>query len=163
MIDTKNMSTEALERNLRDKSEQIESDKVLFHQISEELKLRRSIGDEQPRQMTDDERRAAALVRANELDTNLVLKITAMEAEQAKLTLELGAALFAQHQAEERLALTCKHYKVAFSAAIAAARVHKPLSWDEARELLLNMIKNTKPDNAFVEDWMIFALIEASK
>jgi len=87
-----------MERNLRDKSEQIESDKVLFHQISEELKLRRSIGDEQPRQMTDDERRAAALVRANELDTNLVLKITAMEAEQAKLTLELGAALFAQHQ-----------------------------------------------------------------
>lgn len=103
-------STDALEDQLKTLSARIASDPLRFDEIRAELAFRRRTKDEQPtptlRQAGDAERERKE--DAAKLNTALTLKITAMEAEQAKLVLEVEAAKAAQREAEDRLAIIAR-------------------------------------------------------
>ena len=122
MIATKIKSTDALEAELAalsnkitNAANQLTDDKSLFETIRVELKNRRAEKDEQPPPDIRPATREAALELKNEHLSRenkvLILKITEMESEQAKLVIEIQLANFARQQAEERLALVAKHIK----------------------------------------------------
>lgn len=98
-------STEQLEAELRSVSEQVEEGKRLFHDIREELARRRAAKDEQPTQQAQPEDAADNLLRQVRV---MSLKVIAMEAEQAKLAVEVEVAKAAQREAERRLSLIAR-------------------------------------------------------
>ncbi len=131
--------TEELEAELKRCSEMIENHQFRFHRVREELKRRREAGDEQPVPLTKEQQAMRNTELQAKLDNNLILKITAMETEQAKLVIEAETAKAAQREAESRLALVVKLYverdlkdaTAAMDAVIAAeAAVRSPVSHD---------------------------------
>lgn len=99
-------TTEALEQELRDRSEALSRHQVRFALVRDELKRRRETKDEQPpMQVTTVE--SQQKVDAD-LNRTLTLKITEMEGQQAKLVVEAEIAKAAQREAEDRLALVAK-------------------------------------------------------
>lgn len=134
------LKTEELEAELKRCSETIENHQFRFHQVREELKRRREASDEQPVPLTKEQQAMRNAELQAKLDNNLVLKITAMETEQAKLVIEAETAKAAQREAEGRLALVVKMYverglikdaTAAVDAAIAAEiAVRSPVSHD---------------------------------
>lgn len=106
--------TDKLELELKTLSERIASDPVRFHEVREELARRRTVKDEQPAPKTTDEARQDKEEMDKKTYQALLLKVTAMEAEQAKLAVEAEVAKAAQREAEARLALITKHVKPPF-------------------------------------------------
>lgn len=115
--------TETLEIELRDLANTITVDtnklsdkQSYFQSVREELKRRRDTKDERSAQpaptIITEEAVALRKMRALEhLNNTLVNKMIAMEAEQAKLVVEVETHKFARREAEERLALVVKAYK----------------------------------------------------
>ncbi len=102
-------ATGSLETELKELSDRIAADPLRFQQVRDELRRRRAAEDEQPTPLTAEQKRAVDAESAANLDKNLILKITAMEAEQARLVIEASMAKMAQRDAEERLELVVKH------------------------------------------------------
>lgn len=151
----KERATDSLEQELKKLSERIAADAIRFQQVSAELKRRRKTKDEQPTPETQEQLTERLRTYEADLEKNLVLKIAMMEAEQAKLVVEAELFKSQRDEAEQRLALVAKH--------LGKQEARKPLSWDAARELLRMSIDNVKPDDAMIADWMITAVVEASK
>lgn len=114
------MSTTALETELAQLSASIntlEETRVRYQDVRDELKNRREKNmrnvDYQPPPTftTEVERREESLDELRRTTHQLELKITMMEAEQAKLAVEVEHYKFVAREAEERLALVRKHYK----------------------------------------------------
>lgn len=127
--------TEKLEAELKSISEQLEVGKFRFHQVRQELSRRRAAKDDQPAPLTDDERNELNKANADAVDRNLVLKITSMELEQARLVIEAETAKADAQEARDRLALVCKHaaagtLKTYMERFIAAPRATAPRSPD---------------------------------
>ncbi len=100
-------TTEALEQELKDRSEALSRHQARFAQVRDELKRRRETKDEQPpMQVVTIESQQKADV---DLNRTLALKVPEMEDQQAKLVVEAEIAKAAQREAEDRLALVIKH------------------------------------------------------
>lgn len=104
--DTSN--TEKLEAELRSLSEQLEAGKFRFQQVREELARRHAAGGDQPAPETADQRAEKQREAEYNLDKNLVLKIIAMEAEQAKLVVEAEVYKSQRDEANGRLQLLAR-------------------------------------------------------
>jgi len=145
-------STESLETELRQLSEQLEMGKQRFDDIHKTLKERRAAGTEPFIPPADKPEPA----KPGDLLQVLTLKVTAMEAEQARFVFEAELAKAAQRDAEEKLALVVKHI---------AAKPRAPLNLDAARELATRHMRLASPDPEVGEpdDWVVNAIIEASK
>lgn len=104
--DTSN--TEKLEAELRSLSEQLEAGKFRFQQVREELARRHAAGGDQPAPETADQRAEKQREAECNLDKNLVLKIIAMEAEQAKLVVEAEVYKSQRDEATSRLQLLAR-------------------------------------------------------
>lgn len=145
-------NTEDLERELRERSDAIDRHRQRFDTIRAELKRRREVKDEQPPMdvVTVESQRQYAL----DLERNLILKVTAMEAQQAQLVVEVEIAKAAQREAEERLALVTKHLSK-----------REPMTRDAARELAGRHLRGASPDPDIGEpdNWVLDAVVEASK
>lgn len=103
-----NASTEALESELKERSGAIERHQSRFREVQGELRRRRDARDEQPPPETTEQASERNRNYEQKLGDNLVLKVTMMETEQARLVVELESAKAAQRDAEERLALVIK-------------------------------------------------------
>lgn len=103
-----NEETETLEAELKELSDRIAADPLRFQEIRKELARRHAAGDDQPTPETAEQRTDKTKQTDAALANNLVLKITMMEAEQAKLVLEAEAAKDAKREAEERLAFVAR-------------------------------------------------------
>jgi hypothetical protein len=101
-------NTEELEAELRSISDQLETGKLLFQQVSEELARRHAAGGDQPAPETADQRAEKRREAECNLDKNLILKIIAMEAEQAKLVVEAEVYKSQRDEANGRLQLLAK-------------------------------------------------------
>jgi len=139
-------NTEKLEAELKDISAQLETGKLRFQHVREELKRRRETKDEQPpmKVVTVESQRQADA----DLSSNLVLKITAMETEQARLVVDAEIFRSQRDEALERLALVCKH-------------AWKPLSREEARDLAAEYF-GVRDLNDIINNWVIDAVVAAS-
>jgi len=116
-------TTEELEAELRELSRSITTDankltddKSYFETISAELRNRRKAKDERsaqptPKLVTEKSIEVDIEARQANLSSNLTLKLIAMEAEQARLVIEIEAHKFARQEAEDRLALIAKIFK----------------------------------------------------
>lgn len=100
------VTTDTLENELKVLSEQLAIGQARFDVVRRELKTRRETRDEQPPMEVDTVEKRRLTDEA--VGKNLVLKITAMEAEQAKLVLEAEMAKAAQLEAENRLTMIVK-------------------------------------------------------
>lgn len=147
-------TTEALEQELKDRSEALSRHQARFTQVRDELKRRRETKDEQPpMQVTTVESKQKADA---DLSRTLALKVTEMEGQQAKLVVEAEIAKAAQREAEERLALIVKRLPTK----------REPMTRDAARELLIRRRLNTLgswTDKHNIDDWIIDAVVEASR
>jgi len=113
--------TETLEIELRDLANTITvdvnklSDKQRYFQsVREELKRRRETNDErsaQPQPTPVADAKSIQQLQLESLVQALTLKMIAMEAEQAKLVVEVETHKSARQEAEERLALIAKAFK----------------------------------------------------
>jgi hypothetical protein len=146
------VDTEKLETELKELSTRIAADPLRFQQVRDELKRRREIKDEQPPPETTEQASERTRSYEQKLSDNLALKVTMMEAEQAKLVVELEIAREAQRVAEERLALVVKH--------IPAKR--EPVSTDTAYKYALTHMNKA---SLFGEPppWAIDAIVEVSR
>jgi hypothetical protein len=122
-----------------------------FLKVSGELKRRREVSDEQPTPLTMEQTRDNQQALGVRFHDNLVLKITEMEAEQARLVVEAGTFKAARDEAEARLALVIKHTK------------REPLSRDDAQLLALRHKYKKGTAVGSVDDWVIDAIVESSK
>jgi hypothetical protein len=116
-------TTEELEAELRELSRSITTDankltddKSYFETVSVELRNRRKAKDERsaqptPKLVTEKSIEVDIEARQANLSSNLTLKLIAMEAEQARLVIEIEAHKFARQEAEDRLALIAKIFK----------------------------------------------------
>lgn len=120
-------ATESLEVELKELSDRIATDPLRFQQVREELKRRRETRDEQPTPETDDERVERESRTQRDFDNNLVLKIIAMEAEQAKLVVEAELFKSQRDEAAARLALLAK--VIAASGLERAVAVFNETAW----------------------------------
>lgn len=104
-------STEKLETELRSISDQLATGQERFHQIRTELRNRRVAKDEQPvpKETTADQLRQAEVDNFREQVNVLSLKVTSMEAEQAKLVVEAEIFKAQAREAESKLALVVKN------------------------------------------------------
>lgn len=103
-------TTGALEDQLKVLSARIASDPLRFDEIRAELAFRRRTKDDQPapRLITVEGSKREDQDKAARTNEALMLKITVMEAEQAKLVIEAELAKAAQREAEERLAIVAR-------------------------------------------------------
>ncbi len=145
-------TTEALEQELKDRSEALSRHQARFAQVRDELKRRRETKDEQPpMQVTTVESQQKADADLNQA---LALKVTEMEGQQAKLVVEAEIAKAAQREAEERLALVVKRLP----------QKREPMTREAAIEIATAYATRyglDKPDEQ--ESWIIDAIIEASR
>lgn len=152
----KTRSTEDLEVELRQRSAAIERHQAQFQRVRAELKRRREAGDEQPAPRTDEQLRQDNDNAGANLIKALSLKVTEMEAEQARLVVEAQQAKAAQRDAENQLALVVKHVQ----------KKREPMSRDAATELItrhrINTIGSWSSDQP-AADWMVDAVVEASR
>lgn len=109
-------STEDLEADLNGLSssitiaaERLTDSRSLFQSISAELKRRREVKDEQPALLTREQRDVVDAEKAERFNASMVQKLIMMEAEQAKLVIELEQEKWARKVAEDRLALVVKY------------------------------------------------------
>jgi hypothetical protein len=109
----KGKATDVLELELTNLSRKIEEDvinladdKSYFMTIHAELKHRRETKDEQPEPQAVDKQQVA-----QSMHNTLTNKLIAMEAEQARLVLEVEIAKEAAREAESRLAILAKSIK----------------------------------------------------
>lgn len=143
-------ATEILEAELKEVSDRIAVDPLRFQQIRDELARRRKAGDEQPPMdvvTIESQKRDETAFQEN-----LVLKITAMEAEQARFVVEAELSRQQRVDAEERLALVVKHLQVK----------REPLS-REAAQALADRFKTLDRLERLPHEWVVDAIIEASK
>jgi hypothetical protein len=146
-------ATESLETELQELSGRIAADPPRFQEVRAELKRRRETRDEQPPPDTAAQQAERTRSYEQKLGENLALKVTMMEAEQAKLVVELEIAKATQRDAEERLALVVRHLSK-----------REPMTRDAARELALRHIgDNPFGTPGYNIDWVIDAIVEASK
>lgn len=126
-------NTEELEAELRSISDQLETGKLLFQQVREELARRHAAGGDQPAPETADQRAEKQREAEINLSNNLVLKITAMEAEQAKLVVEAEVYKSQRDEATSRLQLLVKAGDFVPKPAVEELRavVNEPIATDE--------------------------------
>lgn len=109
-------ATITIERN------KVTDDQSRFQSITAELKRRNETGEngevvpEPVEQLTELQLANKKLEDADRVIRTLSLKITEMEAEQARLVVEKVQAQFEKKEAEEQLALVRKYYKPADNA-----------------------------------------------
>jgi hypothetical protein len=147
-----NASTEVLESELKERSDAIERHQSRFREVQGELRRRRDAKDEQPPPETSEQASERTRSYEQKLSDNLALKVTMMEAEQAKLVVELEIAREAQRVAEERLALVIKHIPTK----------REPVSTDTAYKYALTHMNKA---GLFGEPptWVIDAIVEVSR
>lgn len=144
-------TTEALEQELKDRSEALSRHQARFAQVRDELKRRREMKDEQPpMQVTTVESQQKADA---DLIRTITLKVTEMEGQQAKLVVEVEIAKAAQREAEERLALVVKRIP----------QKREPMTREVALELALKNTPSYAEHVIAVNPWIIDAIIEASR
>lgn len=152
------LTLETLEAELKTLSARIASDPIRFQQVRDELKRRHAAGGDQPVpvEMTAEQRRQNEELAFRESNRLLVLKVTEMEAEQAKLVVEAEMHRQQRAEAEERLALVVRRLPTK----------REPMTREAARELLIThmykLIGMTR-ETAEVADFAIDAVVEASR
>lgn len=118
ITDEDRLGTEQLEAELKELSTRIAADPLRFQQVREELVRRHAAGNDQPAPETEEQRLAKETEASTALQNNLILKITAMEAEQAKLVVEAEIFKHQRDEAENRLALLARTSTVVSSLVI---------------------------------------------
>lgn len=177
------LGTEQLEAELKELSDRIAADPLRFQQVREELARRHAAGNDQPAQDTLEQRAEKQRAAGRDLQNNLVVKITAMEAEQAKLVIEAEIAKAQRDEAERRLALLVKTGTV-IPAAIAdelkdaitdvsmrsmlekhagPERARTPMTRDDATVLAIEHKYKKGTAVGSVDEWVVDAIVEASK
>lgn len=138
--------TETLEAELKTLSEQLAIGQARFDTVRKELKTRRETKDEQPPMEVDtvEKRR----LNDEAVNRNLVLKITAMEAEQAKLVLEAELAKASQLETENRLTMIVKAVVNSGlkDALVSATRTGVPIAVDAVARAVLDTINGVSRD-----------------
>jgi len=145
-------ATESLETEFKELSDRIATDPLRFQQVREELARRHAAGGDQPTPDTQEQQAEKQREAVANLEKNLVLKITAMETEQAKLVVEAEIFKSQRNEAEARLALIAKIGYI----------VREPLSREAARALA-DRFKTEDNLGRVPLEWVIDAIIEASK
>lgn len=118
ITDEDRLGTEQLEAELKELSARIAADPLRFQQVREELARRHAAGNDQPAPDTEEQRVEKQREAELDLNKNLVLKITAMESEQAKLVVEAEIFKSQRDEAVARLALLARTSTVVPKAAL---------------------------------------------